>query len=506
MASEDRELDIRRQQIRTSIQRVWELDAGQRVPAGGFRVEGAPDGREADGSWRGRVPAHGAVAASGYRTPEGTALTAAELGRRYRARDLSPVEVTREALARAEAEQQRLNAFITLTAELAIEGARASEARFTRGEPLGPLDGVPVGVKDIIEVTGIRNTAASKILAANVPQANAPVVDRLLAGGAVIVGKTNLHEFAYGGTGDRGCFGPARNPWNPEHMTGGSSSGSAAAVAGGICPVTLGTDTAGSVRIPAALCGIVGLKPTYGRVSTERVIPLSWNLDHVGPMTGTVEDAALTLSAMCDFAPPAFGGEAGRLKIGICQTHFFEHLDAEVRRLVEAAIRELGEVVEVPLPSLALGIAAQAVIAAAEAGAYHRRWLDSRPEDYDPAVRARLEATREVTGHDYVQALRVRALLGEEMAAALRQVDVLASPTEPVAAPRFGESEVIVEDGPLNAIAALVRNTAPANVTGLPAISVPCGFTSAGLPVGLQLIGAPWQEGRLLQIAHRATA
>ncbi|HEU0169097.1 MAG TPA: amidase, partial [Chloroflexota bacterium] len=285
---------------------------------------------------------------------------------------------------------------------------------------------------------------------------------------------------------------------------GGSSSGSAAAVAAGICPIALGTDTAGSVRIPAALCGIVGLKPTYGRVSTQQVIPLSWNMDHVGPMTGTVEDAALALSAMCPFEPPSFLEQLPNVKIGICRPHFWEHLDAEVRRLAERAISGFGEAVEVELPSIGLGAAAQAVITAAEAGAYHRRWLDSRPLDYDPAVRARLEATREVAGHDYVQALRVRTLLADEMAAALRRVDVLVSPTEPVPAPRFGETEVMVEDGPLNAIGALIRNTAPANTTGFPAVSVPCGFTAAGLPVGLQLIGAPWEEARLLQIAYHA--
>ncbi|MBV8083737.1 MAG: amidase [Chloroflexi bacterium] len=502
MASEDEELDIRRQQIRAAIQRLWETDAAERQPTGGFRVAG-PASEAGEGR---KEPARrpGAPATSTYRTPNGQAFTAAELGRRYRARELSPIEVTKDALGRAEAEQGRLNAFITVTPELALEAARAAEARFARGEALGPLDGVPVGVKDIIAVAGVRNTAASRILSGNVPSTSAPVVERLLAGGAVIIGKTNLHEFAYGGTGDRGCFGPARNPWNAEHMTGGSSSGSAAAVAAGICPIALGTDTAGSVRIPAALCGIVGLKPTYGRVPTQQVVPLSWNMDHVGPMTGTVEDAALALSAMCDFEPAPFVQPVGPRKVGVCRTHFWEHLDGEVRRLAEAAIRDLGEIEEIDLPSIGIGAAAQAVITAAEAGAYHRRWLDSRPLDYDPAVRARLEATREVTGHDYVQALRVRALLGEEMAAALRHVDVLASPTEPVAAPRFGETEVMVEDGPLNAIGALIRNTAPANTTGFPAISVPCGFTSGGLPVGLQLIGAPWQEARLLQIAYHA--
>ncbi|HEU0166946.1 MAG TPA: amidase, partial [Chloroflexota bacterium] len=374
MASEDEELDIRRQQIRAAIERVWATDAGDRQPTGGFRVPPAPGAIVGEAS-RALEPASpgAAVRAGTYRTSTGEALTAAELARRYRTRELSPVEVTREALGRAEAEQARLNAFITLTPELALDAARAAEARFARGEPLGPLDGVPIGVKDIIEVAGVRNTAASKILAGNVAAANAPVIERLTAGGAVIIGKTNLHEFAYGGTGDRGCFGPARNPWNPEHMTGGSSSGSAAAVAAGICPIALGTDTAGSVRIPAALCGIVGLKPTYGRVSTQQVIPLSWNMDHVGPMTGTVEDAALALSAMCPFEPPSFSEQLSNVKVGICRPHFWEHLDVEVRRLAELAISRFGEAVEVELPSIGLGAAAQAVITAAEAGAYHRR-------------------------------------------------------------------------------------------------------------------------------------
>ena len=427
-------------------------------------------------------------------------MTAAELARRYRGGDLSPVEIARQALEHAEREQPRLNAFITLLPEDAMETARRSEARYRQGRPLGPLDGVPVAVKDLVHMAGVRTTAASKVLDGYVASEDADVARRLKAGGAVILGKTNLHEFAFGPSGDVSHFGPARNPHNTGHIPGGSSSGSGAAVAAGICPVALGTDTGGSIRIPASLCGIVGLKPTYGRVSCRGVIPLSWSLDHVGPMTSTVEDAGLALSVLCDFEMP--GLELGRTaRVGVCRELLFGALDAEVRALVEAALPAVGEVREMEIAHMS-ATSAQSVILAADAATYHLPWLKERPQDYDPTIRARLETGLASRGVDYVQAMRLRGLFVEAMTDAFKDIDVLAAPTTPIAAPPFGEVLTPLDDGSSqNTAGLLLRNTSPFNFCGFPAISVPCGRTSAGLPVGLQLIARPWDEAMLLRVA-----
>jgi aspartyl-tRNA(Asn)/glutamyl-tRNA(Gln) amidotransferase subunit A len=319
----------------------------------------------------------------------------------------------------------------------------------------------------------------------------------------VLLGKTNLHEFAYGGTGDVSHFGPSRNPRNTDHMTGGSSSGSAAAVAGGVCPIALGTDTAGSIRIPAALCGIVGLKATYGLVPTADVIPLSWSQDHVGPLAATVEDAALALSAMADFEMPDVAAGMGRRpRVGVVREHFFASLDGDVRRVVEAALERLGDIREIQIPHIGFATAGQSLITGAEAAAFHRKWLDTRPGDYNWGVRNRIEAARGVNAVDYVQAMRLRGLLVEEMSAALSEVDVLAMPTEPIPAPELFQREVQLEDGAGDAISLLIRNTGPINYTGFPAITVPCGETPAGLPVGLQLVALPWHEAHLLRVAY----
>jgi len=427
-------------------------------------------------------------------------LTAAELARRYGGGDLSPVEIARLALEHAEREQPRLNAFITLLPEAALETARESEARYRQGRPLGPLDGVPVAVKDLVHMAGVRTTAASKVLDGYVASEDADVARRLKAGGAVIIGKTNLHEFAFGPSGDVSHFGPARNPHNTDHIPGGSSSGSGAAVAAGICPVALGTDTGGSIRIPASLCGIVGLKPTYGRVSCRGVIPLSWSLDHVGPMASTVEDAGLALSVLCDFEMP--GLELARTaRVGVCRELLFGALGAQVRAVVEAALPAVGEVREMEIGHMS-ATSAQSVILATDAATYHLPWLKERPQDYDPTIRARLETGLASRGVDYVQAMRLRGLFVEAMTDAFKDIDVLAAPTTPIAAPPFGEVLTPLDDGSSqNTAGLLLRNTSPFNFCGFPAISVPCGRTSAGLPVGLQLIARPWDEAMLLRVA-----
>jgi aspartyl-tRNA(Asn)/glutamyl-tRNA(Gln) amidotransferase subunit A len=486
--SPEEDLQVRRQILRQCIDQTWQVDLAEAAPPGGFRFD-----RET------ATAAHSPAPTAPRQIPN---ARAGELARAYRAGELSPVAVATRSLDQAEATQPTLNAFITILRESALAAAKASEERWRRGQPLGPLDGIPVAVKDLIHIAGAPTTSASKIMAGYVAAEDAPVIQRLKAAGAILIGKTNLHEFAYGGTGDVSAYGPSRNPRNPEHMTGGSSSGSGAAVAAGICPIALGTDTAGSVRIPSALCGIVGLKATYGRVPTAGVIPLSWSLDHVGPMAATVADAALALSVMSGVAMPALEPFTARLKIGVSRELFFQRLDAEVRSLVEDAIGDFGEVHETPIPHIRQASAAQALITASEARAFHKRWLATRADAYDWSVRNRLEAAADVGGADYVQACRLRGLLIQEMSAALADVDVLAMPTVAIPAPKLGQREVRLEDGPADAVALMVRNTGPINFTGFPAITVPCGSTSAGLPVGLQLVAPPWQEARLLQVAH----
>ncbi|MGH2363761.1 MAG: amidase [Chloroflexota bacterium] len=417
------------------------------------------------------------------------------------------MEAAREALRRVERLQPRLNAFITVLEEAALGDAAAAEARWRAGRPLSPLDGVPVGLKDLIHVAGVPTTAASNVLKGAVASADSEVVRRLRAGGAVILGKTNLHEFAYGPTGDVSAYGAARNPWDDRRIAGGSSSGSAAAVAGGMCPVALGSDTGGSIRIPSAMCGLVGLKPTYGRVPCEDVLPLSWSLDHLGPMTSCVEDAASAYALLAGVAPAGLAEAPERpLRIGLCRELFFNPMEADVRQLVEAALPELGNVCEVSIAHIGLAPYVVQAIMAPEALAYHRQWLDTRRDDYQQAtfsIPQRLLAAEEISAVDYVQASRLRALLIEEMQAALAGVDVLAMPTAPFAAPLLGQAEVELEDGSRALPAGITtRNTAPLNVTGFPAISLPCGLTTAGLPVGLQLVAGPWQEDRLLRAAY----
>ncbi len=488
-ALQDQDFELRKQIMRRAIERVWSMDLGETTPVGGFRLE--RPGQDA------AAPELLADVRSQGKVIPGSVV---DLAVRYRRGELSPLEATRDALHRAESEQPRLNAFITLLPERALQAASEAEERFRRGQQLSAIDGVPVAVKDLVHMKGVRTTSASKLMEDFVASADAPVVQRLQAAGAVIVGKTNLHEFAYGGTGDVSYFGPCRNPRNPEHIPGGSSSGSAAAVAAGVCPMALGTDTGGSIRMPAAFCGIVGLKPTYGRVPTDGVVPLSWSQDHVGPLSASVQDAAISLAILSDFELPDLQVDR-RWKIGVCRELFFQHLDPDVRRIVETAISGLGEVHEVRIPSLQLGSAAQTILTAAEASAFHHHWLETRAGDYDWRIRNRLEAGQEASARDLLQAIRLRRVLVDEMAAALEGLDVLAMPTMAVTAPRLGQREVQLEDGPADVTALMVRNTAPMDFTGFPAISVPCGVAPKGLPVGLQLVARPWDEARLLQAA-----
>lgn len=448
-----------------------------------------------------------------------------EIGRLLRKRKLSPVEVTKLMLARIERLNPKLNAYLTVTDELALAQAKKAESELyaPRGRKghrdRGPLHGIPISLKDNIYTKDVRTTAGSKILRDFVPQRDAVVVSQLKEAGAVILGKTNLHEFAYGVTTNNPHFGPTHNPWDLSHIPGGSSGGSAAAVAAGLCYGSIGTDTGGSIRIPAALCGIVGLKPTFGRVSVADVVPLSPRLDCVGPLARSAADAALLLDpifvrgekeARLQIAARTESPLLRGLRIGVPKDFFLKIVSMEVECAFESALRllrKLGATLkEASIPLLQETEDAGNQIAWAEATHYHQHagWFPGRAADYGEDVRTRLELGAKVTATKYLQALEQReAFIGgfhAEMADA--KLDALVVPTTPIPAPAIGEETTAVcgTNHPTRAL--LLRNNRPANLGGLPALSVPCGLTPDGLPVGLQLIGCVTDEALLLRIAH----
>jgi aspartyl-tRNA(Asn)/glutamyl-tRNA(Gln) amidotransferase subunit A len=439
-------------------------------------------------------------------------LGLAEVSELVRNKKLSPVELTQACLARIEALNPELNAFITVTAEMALGQARAAEAEIQRGNWRGPLHGIPLALKDLIGVAGVPTTAASAAFENQIPTEDAEVVRRLKAAGAVILGKNNLHECAYGGSGLISRYGPAKNPRYPGRITGGSSSGSAAAVAAGLCCGAIVTDTAGSIRLPATFCGVVGFKPTYGLVSARGVMPLAWSLDHIGPMTRSVTDAALILAAIAgyDSADPtsrqipvddyaaAVRSPAPKLRVGVPRHFFYEDLDPEVARVVEDALRIVAglaaEMREVSVP-----VDNDRTVAKAESYAYHAPNLPENAGRYDPETLRRINTGRDVSVRDYVAKLHELELLRRSAAEIFKDVDVVVTPTTPVpppllaelqAEPRLRERELV-----------MLRNTRPFNVLGLPAFSAPCGETSAGWPVGLQIAGAAGKDSQVLAFA-----
>jgi aspartyl-tRNA(Asn)/glutamyl-tRNA(Gln) amidotransferase subunit A len=434
--------------------------------------------------------------------------------------EVSPVEATQAVVDRVEKFDRQLNSFITLWPEQALAQAHAVEQEIHDGRYRGPLHGVPIAVKDLYYTKGLRTTAGSKVLSDFVPAYDATVIARLREAGAILIGKLNMHEFARGATNASSLVGACYNPWDTLRVSGGSSGGSAAAVAAGLCYGTLGSDTGGSIRIPAAFCGIVGLKPTYGRVSRYGVFPLSWSLDHVGPMARTVTDAALMLQVIAghDSRDPTtrtavvpdytatLTGDIQGARLGIPQEFYFEQLDVEIRDSVRAAIQTLeragAQVEEVSLPLSKYAAAAGRIISWTESAEVHDKFLRTRYADYNPDVRAGFLAGQLIPGKHYMKAQRVRNLIRQEMAAALRRVDALIAPTVPIPAPRAGQTTVDIGQERVETIWALSRLTRPANLTGFPAISVPCGFTQGGLPVGLQLIGRPFSEATILQLAY----
>jgi len=447
-------------------------------------------------------------------------LTISQLAPLIRRRKLSPLELTRWILARIERIQPHINAYITVTPELALRRAKQAEKEIARGGYRGPLHGIPFSLKDLIYTRGIRTTAGSRILRRFVPTEDAPVVRRLLDAGAVVVGKTNLHEFAYGATNVNIHYGAVRNPWDLQRMSGGSSGGSAASVATAQSLASLGTDTGGSIRIPAAACGCVGLKPTRGRVPLEGVIPLASTLDHVGPLCRCVEDAGLVLNAIAGsdpraqcpppspapFSLPELRAGCRGVRVGVPRQYFFDRLQGSVRAAVQAAIgrlEELGcEVREVRLERMRETARLAGVITVAEALVYHRRWIEARGRDYDPAILARMQADMDMTAVEYLQAQERRREYTAAFERAMSGIDVLATPTLPIVAPPIEGDVVAVGRSREDVRMALLRLTRPGNLTGLPSISLPCGFSAENLPVGLQLTGKRWNESALLRVAY----
>jgi aspartyl-tRNA(Asn)/glutamyl-tRNA(Gln) amidotransferase subunit A len=441
--------------------------------------------------------------------------TIAEAARRLKARTLSPVELTQACLARVKRLDPQLNAFIAVTEEIALAGARAAEAAIMKDGPRGPLHGIPLGIKDIFNTKGIATTAHSRQLIGNVPDHDAAATERLAAAGSVLMGKLATHEFAFGGPSFDLPWPPARNPWNPDHFTGGSSSGTGAAIASGMVLGGLGSDTGGSIRGPAAFCGIAGIKPTYGRVSRHGVLPLAWTLDHVGPMAWTAEDCALLLQALAghdardpacadrpvpDYSAGLAKGVKG-LRIGVIN-HFFERdhrvSDATLKAVGDAlqVFRGLGaEVREVTLSPLDDWYAAGFLIMICEAFSIHEEWMKTRPQNYGERFYDRIAMAAFVSSADYIQAQRRRRELVSEMDAAMVDLDILVSVSMPGEAPRI---DAVPKWQSFDAPA----HNMPFNVTGYPAMSICCGYGEQGLPLAIQLVAAPFAEATLLRAAH----
>jgi aspartyl-tRNA(Asn)/glutamyl-tRNA(Gln) amidotransferase subunit A len=459
-----------------------------------------------------------AAQSPGNSTDELTTLSIREAGELLRRKKVSPVELTRASLMRIEQLNPSLNAFITVTSDAALAQARTAEAEIQRGMWRGPLHGIPIALKDLFDTAGVKTTAGSALFKDRVPQEDAEVVRRLKTAGVVLLGKNNMHEFAYGGTSLVTHFGNVHNPWDLSRIAGGSSGGSAAAVAAQLCFGSLGSDTGGSIRQPAGYCGIVGLKPTYGLVSTRGVIPLSWSLDHVGPLARTVADAAVILQAIAGYDPQELNSQmipvpgysaalrlkTSSLRLGIPREFFFAELDPEIEAAINRAISVLEKltagVTEVQLTA-SVQASVRIAVRATEAYAYHAQYVAKTPELYQPETLGRIRTGETITAPAYIQGLHDLAKARRDIEKVFERVDLLITPTHPILQPAIsqltGNIDKDIEIGTLSN-----RNNSPFDVYGSPAISVPCGFTTGGLPIGLQIVGKHGSEATVLQLAH----
>lgn len=444
-------------------------------------------------------------------------MTVGEAAAALRHRQVSSEELTRAALERVDRLNPTLNAFITVTAEQALDRARLADSELARGHDRGPLHGLPVALKDLFATRGVRTTAGSRVHENYVPEIDAAAVERLDAAGAVSLGKLNMHELAYGITSDNPHFGTARNPWDTDRSPGGSSGGSGAVVAANIAYLALGTDTGGSIRIPAAFCGTVGLKPTYGRVSRFGVLPLAWSLDHVGPLARTVRDVAAALNALAGYDPrdpacsrrpvvdyvPGEGCSIRGVRIGFAENFYFERLDGDVETAVRGALARAAslraEVKPVRVPDIAALNAVARVILLSEASAVMETHLERR-DQFGADVLALLDQGRLIPATDYIHAQRLRRKIRDEFQNLWGQVDCLVVPTTPNTAPRIGETTVRLGGAEEDVRLASTRLVRGINALGFPALSMPCGLSSNGLPIGLQIVGPPFEEALLLRV------
>ncbi|GAB7054535.1 amidase [Paenibacillus sp. YK5] len=442
-----------------------------------------------------------------------------ELAPLIASKQLSPVELTQTMLEQAEAFNPEINAFIRIDVETAMESAKQAELDIMNGNYIGPLHGIPMALKDIFFLKGQVSTMGSKIHKDFVADYDATVVSKLKQAGAIMTGTLNMHEYAWGGTTNNPHYGPCRNPWDTERIPGGSSGGSGAAVAADMTIASLGTDTAGSIRIPSSICGIVGLKPTHGRVSKYGCFPLSWSLDHIGPMTKTVTDAAIVLQAIAgydendpttlDAAIPAYTDflteDIKGMVIGIEEDYYFHNIDEGVAAAVRKGIETLkalgAEIKPVSIPHLKHTMFAEYVTILGESGAIHHNNMKLRPLDFGEDVRLALGLAELPTAVDYVMGQQLRRKLIQDFDEAFRSIDVLVTPTLPIVAPKIGANTSIVNGIESDVTDDLIRLTSPSNLTGLPSLTIPCGFSN-GLPVGLQLIGKALDEGTLLKAGY----
>ena len=444
-----------------------------------------------------------------------TDLMISEAGDLLARKEISPVELTQAHLERIEKLDPLLNCFITRTPEAALQRARRAEDELLRGERKGPLHGIPFGLKDLYETRGVRTTCGSLFWADYIPEADASVVEKIYQAGAVNLGKLNMHEIALGLTNVNPHYGACRNPWDLDRVPGGSSGGSAAALAAGLCLASLGSDTGGSIRVPAALCGVVGLKPTYGRVSLRGVFPLSWNLDHAGPMARSVRDVAILLQVIAGYDPadpvsvnaPVDDYQEG-LEKGVAGWNIAladdQYVEANTAPEVLEAVRQAARVFEdqgarvsrITLPGFLEAAKANGLMVVSDAAAVHRERLAQQPEKFGADIRQRLETGKAYSSTEYILARQAQVELRRAFERIFNDYDILLTPATPMPAPPI-QGQDALEQARL-----LTRFTAPFNLTGLPAISVPCGFTHQGLPIGLQIVAAPWAEAAILQAAH----